>query len=187
MAFPGQPILRVAGGGGSLRKSRDVIGLPVIVSETGEQIGTVRDLLFDGRQNLRGVLLEKDGWVRRGRFIAVENIAAFGTDAVMIDSEDAVSPLGDEQREWVGLLSGDRKLKGRPVIMASGRELGWVEDVYFREELGTLIGYELSDGFLADVFSGRKVLRPGTMHLTWGKDVIIAPDEDIPLQDANGK
>ncbi len=170
-----------------MRKSRDVIGLPVIVSETGEQIGTVRDLLFDGRQNLRGVLLERDGWLRRGRFVAVENIAAFGADAVMIDSEDAVSPLGNEQREWVGLLSGDRKLKGRPVIKASGRELGWVEDVYFREELGTLIGYELSDGFLSDVLSGRKVLKPGALHLTWGKDVIIAPDEDIPLQDANGK
>jgi uncharacterized protein YrrD len=183
MAFPGQPILWVAGGGGSLRKTRDVIGLPVIVSETGKQIGTVRDLLFDGRQNLRGVLLERDGWVRRGRFIAVENIAAFGSDAVMIHSEEAVSPLGDEQRKWVGLLSGERKLRGRPVIMANGRELGWVEDVYFREELGTLIGYELSDGFLADVRNGRKVLRPGTMHLTWGEDVIIAPDDDISLQD----
>jgi uncharacterized protein YrrD len=170
-----------------LRKSRDVIGLPVIVSDTGEQIGVVRDLLFDGRQQLRGVLLEKDGWVRRGRFIAVENIASFGADAVMIDSEDVISPLGDEQREWVGLLSGTRKLKGRPVVMANGRELGWVEDVYFREELGTLVGYELSDGFLADVLGGRKVLRPGRMHLTWGKDVIITPDENIPLQDANGK
>lgn len=166
-----------------MRKSRDVIGLPVIVSETGEQIGTVRDLLFDGRQKLRGILLEKEGLMRRGRFIAIENIAAFGADAVMIDSENAVSPLGDEQRNWVGLLSGDRKLKGRPVIMANGKELGWVEDVYFREELGTLIGYELSDGFLADVISGRKVLRPGTTHLKWGKDVIIAPDEEIPLRD----
>ncbi len=105
----------------------------------------------------------------------------------MVDSEDVVSSLGDEQREWVGLLSGDRKLKGRPVIKASGRELGWVEDVYFREEMGTLIGYELSDGFLSDVLSGRKVLKPGALHLTWGKDVIIAPDEDIPLHDANGK
>ena len=52
--------------------------------------------------------------------------------------------------------------------MANGRELGWVEDVYFREELGTLVGYELSDGFLADVLEPQGA-EAGEDDLTWGK------------------
>ncbi len=176
-------ILRVAEGGISLRKSQDVIGLPVIQVNTGQRLGVVRDLLFDEQQILRGVLLENGGWVRRGSFIPSERIASFGADAVIVDSEEAVLPLDEEQQRWIGLLSGQRKLKGRQVMMANGEELGIVEDVYFKEDLGTLVGYELSDGFLADIREGRKVLQP-TDQLTWGEDVLIAPTVGISIQDA---
>ncbi|OYD08849.1 PRC-barrel domain-containing protein [Paludifilum halophilum] len=165
-----------------MRKSQDLIGLPVIHVKTGKQLGRVRDLLFDDRQRFRGVLLENGGWVRRGRYVPYERIRSMGEDAIILDSEEDVLSLNDEQSRWTGLLTGRRRLKGRPVMMSDGRELGMVEDVYFMEKMGILMGYELSEGFFNDLRQGRKVYHP-LSPLNWGEDVLIAPSEGEFIQD----
>ncbi|QKG85072.1 photosystem reaction center subunit H [Kroppenstedtia pulmonis] len=161
-----------------MRKSQDIIGLPVIHVNTGKQLGRVKDLLFDRQQYLRGVLLESGGWVRRGRYIPTERIGSLGEDAVMVNSEADILPLNEAQNQWVGLLTGQRKLKGLPVMQSDGRELGMVEDVYFMEEMGTLMGYELSDGFINDLRLGRKIYQPDS-PLTWGKDALITAEGEL--------
>ncbi|MDA8353428.1 MAG: PRC-barrel domain-containing protein [Firmicutes bacterium] len=165
-----------------MRRSQDVIGLPVIHVRTGKRLGAVRDILFNGQQQMVGLLLENGGWVRRGRFLPFERIGSLGTDAVIVDSESDIHPLNQLEEDWHGLLTGQRKLKGRPVVMSNGQELGMVEDVYFREELGTLMGYELSGGFISDLTEGRKMFRPDA-PLTWGEDVLIASMAGQPVQD----
>ncbi|SDW65700.1 Uncharacterized protein YrrD, contains PRC-barrel domain [Marininema mesophilum] len=158
-----------------MRKSQDVIGLPVVHVKTGKRMGDVKDLLFDEEQRLRGLLLECGGWIRSGRFIPVERIRAFGVDAVILDSEADIFPLSRGQKAWMSLLTGERKLKGRPILSQCGQALGTVEGVYFREEMGILSGYELSDGFFNDLREGRKIYRP-QVPLVWeGEDVLIAP------------
>ncbi len=67
-------------------------------------------------------------------------------------------------------------------MLSNGRELGMVEDVYFMEDMGILMGYELSDGFISDLREGRKVFRPNS-PLTWGEDVLIASMEGQLSQD----
>ncbi|MFC4076851.1 PRC-barrel domain-containing protein [Salinithrix halophila] len=165
-----------------MRKSQDVIGLPVIHVETGKRLGVVKDLLFDEEQRLRGLLLECGGWIRRGRFIPIERIRSLGVDAVILNSEADIFPLSERQTGWTGLVTGERKLKGRPVLSAGGQAMGTVEDVYFWGEMGILSGYELSDGFFNDLREGRKVIRPET-PLTWGEDVLIASLGE-PVRDA---
>ncbi len=51
-----------------------------------------------------------------------------------------------------------------------------MEDVYFHEEKGTIVGYELTDGFFSDVTQGRKVL-PKKEPYTVGDDAIVVPQE----------
>jgi uncharacterized protein YrrD len=156
-----------------LRRSQDVIGLPVIHVQTGKRLGTVCDLLFDEQQRLRGVLLECGGWMRRGRYIPAERVG-FGADAVVVNSEALLKALDEQQSRWTGLLTGQHHLKGRSVMSDDGNELGAVENVYFHEKLGTLLGYELSEGMLTDWRHGRKVFQP-PVPLIWGGDVLISP------------
>lgn len=157
-----------------MRKSQDVLGLPVIAISSGAQIGVVRDILFDSEQHLFGLLLESKGWTKRRRFIPADRVTAFGLDAVTVDSEDAMAFLEAGHDDVVGICSGKHQLKGMPVITATGHELGRLENVYFMEEMGTLIGYELTDGFLNDLREGRKTLRVDD-QLTWGNDALIVP------------
>ncbi|SEM73173.1 PRC-barrel domain-containing protein [Lihuaxuella thermophila] len=166
-----------------MRKSQEVIGLPIIHLSSGKKIGTVTDLLFDGSQQLRGVLVENGGFLKKRRYIPAESITSIGKDAVIVDNMHAVLPLDSVAEQWTGILSGHKRLKGRPVVLSNGCEIGMIENVYFLEEVGTLIGYEISDGILNDLRQGRKMLK-STQPLIWGEDVLIASADQVQVQDA---
>lgn len=162
-----------------MRSSQDVIGLPVYAISSGKQVGIVRDLLFDNHQQLFGLLVESKGWMMRRRYIPADRIVSFGFDAVTVDSENVLEPLEDPHEKVVGVCSGKHKLKGLPVMTVTGSELGRLENVYFLEEVGTLIGYELTDGLITDLREGRKALR-STESLTWGDDALIVSRNAVP-------
>jgi len=154
-----------------LRKARDVIGLSVFCKETGKELGTVHDLLVDEQFTVNGFLLDQAGWLKRGRYIPSEAVDVIGEDCLIVNDESAISFL-DKQVPWNGLYTGRIKLKGKPVITKDGQQLGQLEDVFFREKTGTIIGYELSDGLIADLTNGRKtVYKPD--QVTLGEDALI--------------
>lgn len=161
-----------------MRKSQDVIGLPVLTIDTGKQIGVVRDLLFDREQRVFGLLVENEGWVKRARYIPRTHVTSIGCDAVTVQSESVLESLEDDDGIY-GMCSGKRRLKGLPVVTATGRELGRLENVYFMEEVGTLIGYELTEGLLHDWREGRKALKT-SKPLIWGNDALIVPGNASP-------
>ena len=165
-----------------MRKSQEVIGLSIIHLETGKKLGTVCDLLFDEEQQFRGILMEDGGLFKRRKFISTDHIVSIGNDAVVVDNEHPFS-ANPKNKNWMSICSGDKKLKGRTILTSSGYEMGLVENVYFLEEMGTLIGYELSDGILNDIRDGRKWLKT-KKPLIWGEDVLIAPADQIEVKDA---
>jgi len=63
-------------------------------------------------------------------------------------------------------------------VTVDGEQLGRVSDVYFSEILGTqIVGYELTDGFIADVMEGRRWLPvPSDLDsVMLGENAIIVP------------
>jgi uncharacterized protein YrrD len=153
-------------------RAQDVIGLPVIDISLGTQIGKVLDILFDVDWQVQGILLELGSWFHKDRYIPISNICAFGDDAVTVNNEECAAELNSA--DYYRMVTGHRKVKGLPVLTVNGHQLGMVEDVYFLEEVGTIIGYELSDGFISDLKQGRQVLqRPE--KATFGQDAIIVP------------
>lgn len=152
-----------------------MIGLAVINVNTGHNLGRVQDLLFDDEGRLRGIQLESKGLWRSKRYIPIEKILSIGEDALTVGTDDLFSDL-DSSSAFHSILNGNQKLKGKPVITTNGLELGHVEDVYFQEEVGRIIGYELTDGFLSDVVEGRKVM-PVPAELTLGNDCLVVPQE----------
>ncbi|PYI53464.1 PRC-barrel domain-containing protein [Paenibacillus flagellatus] len=157
-----------------MRRAQDIMGLPVIEIEAGKQVGTAKDFLIDRDWNLQGVLLESKHWFASPRYVAWDDIVSIGADAVTIGNEEAVRSWDDES-DTFGLLNGNFKLKGMPVITVNGDQLGLVEDVYFGEKMDKkIVGYELSGGFISDIKEGRKWL-PSPESATIGEDAVIVP------------
>lgn len=166
-----------------MRNSQEVIGLWIVHLPKGKRLGKVSDLLFDADQQLRGMLIETSGLLRRRKFLPADRICSIGKDAVIVDNETAILPLDEVAEQWISVLSGHKRLKGRSVLLSTGYEVGTIENVYFLEEMGTLIGYEISDGLLNDLQNGRKWLK-SAQPLIWGEDVLIASADQVQLQDA---
>jgi len=160
-----------------IRQAQHIIGLPVLHAGGGK-VGRVQDVWFDDSWRFCGVVLrEPFPWPRRpARVVRKERIVSWGEDALMIDGTDAVETV-DGRRPLRTFDTGPVRLKDRPVYTVDGRELGRVSDVYFRpEEDKPWIGYELSDGFLADVTDGRRRLfLPGDAEAVIGEDAILVP------------
>ncbi|HZG80028.1 MAG TPA: PRC-barrel domain-containing protein [Brevibacillus sp.] len=159
-----------------MRKALDVVGLPVMCLQTGETIGTVRDILCDPTWHVRGVLLSEQGWFHPGTYIPSERIHAVGESCLTVSGKDAITPLLDLAGiEPVGIVTGKTKLKGKAVVTASGNILGRVEDVYFSANWEKLVGYELSNGWIADVTEGRKRFSAPPSVIV-GEENLIVPD-----------
>ncbi|KZE46892.1 photosystem reaction center subunit H [Brevibacillus parabrevis] len=159
-----------------MRKAMDAVGLPVVCLQTGETLGTVRDILCDSTWHVRGVLLSEQGWFHSGTYIPTEQIHAVGESCLTVSGKNAITPLPHLAGfEPVGIVTGKSKLKGKAVITASGELLGRLEDVYFSANWEKLVGYELSNGWFADVTEGRKRLSaPASVII--GEENLIVPN-----------
>ncbi len=159
-----------------MRKLQDVIGLPVLDICSGKQVGTVKDLYFNTSGELKGLSVEKNqAFLAKLHYLPFEQIGAIGDDAVTISSVTSLIP--DKQAGY-GFVSGSLSYKELPVITTNGHELGHIKDVYFLEEVGKIIGYEISDGFISDITEGRRTIK-APQKVVLGEDAMIVPTNEI--------
>lgn len=159
-----------------MRKVRDLIGLPVVELESGEHVGEVRDVLFDGSETFHSLLLEKAGLVTRMKVLPKASIWAIGQDAVTVQSRQAVIEFKDESGVMKSMIEGDVHYVGKDVLTEEGNLLGTVEDVFLDDNLGKIVGYEVSEGFLVDLREGRKVLKAHP-EMVVGLDALVVPED----------
>ncbi|MCQ6273581.1 PRC-barrel domain-containing protein [Bacillus sp. V3B] len=145
-------------------------GLPIFELKTGSKIGEVCDLNISNNGLVRGLLVKKGVFFKKTYVINVKNVSSFGFDGVMIEDREVLKPL-TEHKEFTFENRRDR-LFGRMMMTNEGERLGMLEDVYFLEEAGTIVGYELSDGFFSDIMEGKRVVKTDEPPAI-GKDAII--------------
>jgi uncharacterized protein YrrD len=146
-------------------------GLSVITLNGGEEIGKVIDLLFH-ETHVEGFLINKNGWLNRHLFVPLENIYSIGHDAILITDVKMLSTYDKKQFPYYSLHNGAKKIVGKTLLSTEGEKLGLVEDVYFNENMGNIVGYEVTDGFIADIKEGKRVLK-STAPLTVGEEVLV--------------
>ncbi len=156
-----------------------ILGLPVLL-ESGKSIGKVKDLWFDEFWKLVGVVLDTyvwSGFRKTPKIVYWENIVHFGEDALLIRNSTVIATKDNKQLLRT-FHTGVVRLKDMPVYTIDGQHLGEISDVYIKPSEGTqIIGYELTDGFLADVFEGRRklFLPEAPENIILGEDAILVP------------
>jgi len=160
-----------------MRKMLEVLGLPVLDTSTGKKVGIVKDAYFSQTGDLKGLSIESEGLFSKISYLDFNNIGSIGDDAVIIGSSQFLTTISATS-ELYSFISGKKAYKELPVITTNGNELGHIEDVYILEDLGRIIGYEISDGFLSDITDGRRTIKhPHRMIL--GEDALIIPNNEI--------
>ena len=127
----------------------EIIDLTVIDAKEGKEIGVVVDILFKrGIQETAGLILKRDNQ----KYLAPpEQIYSLGRDYVVIKEKENLLEVNTEE-----LLTA-QDLFGIAVVTIEGTNLGIVKDVVLTEE-GGISSYELSDGLVQDILTGRDLL-----------------------------
>ncbi len=156
-----------------MRKALDVVGLPILCLTTGREIGVVRDILCDVQWSLLGFVTKEASWFQKGMYIPLQKVCAVGDDYLTVLGADTEVPLHTlTDQDTIGLATGQGKLKGKPVVTRAGKLLGTIEDVYFSSDWEKLVGYELSNGWIADLTEGRKRL-PAPSYFMIGEEAMV--------------
>lgn len=157
------------GGMISLRTYSLLKGLPVYELKSGEKIGHVYDLNISSNGIVRGLLIKKGNLFRKTFTVQIENVSSFGLDGVMIEDKKVLEPINFPPDYT---LEHKQCLTGKMIMSNEGDKLGLLEDVYFMEEVGTIVGYEITDGFFSDITEGKRVVKTVAPPAI-GKDTII--------------
>ncbi|NLW06783.1 MAG: hypothetical protein GX039_02200 [Clostridia bacterium] len=148
-------------------KGRELVGLPVVSREKGEEVGRVQDLLYDQQTGrLKAVVLEGGSWLRDTRVVPFNELEIRGGKTFYITSAEVIShelPAGS--RRW-------QEIRGMPLINNDGIELGLVEDVVFELPSGQITALELSTGLVNDLMEGRQEISLNG-EVNWGTDTVI--------------
>lgn len=146
-------------------------GLSVISLNNGEELGKVIDLLID-KTEIVGLLVDKNGWLNHHLYVPLEKVHAIGESALIVKDENKLTSYDKKQFQYSSLHNGSKNIGGKALMSTEGEKLGLVEDVYFDENLGNIVGYEVTDGFIADLKEGKRVLKT-TAPLTVGEDILV--------------
>ncbi|MBS4215545.1 MULTISPECIES: PRC-barrel domain-containing protein [Neobacillus] len=144
-------------------------GQPVFETKRGTKIGEVCDLCISKNGTVNGLLIKKGVFFKQSCFLDIQKVSSFGWDGVMIEDATSLEKL-KETPEFT--LNHQHSLEGMMMLSNSGQSLGMLKDVYFQEEVGTIVGYEITDGFFSDITDGKQVIQ-SEKPLTVGKDAII--------------
>lgn len=157
-----------------MRSARDLIGLPVLDIVTGKKLGSVKDFLVSPVWTIHGLVLDYRTWFGAARFVEWKSICSVGADAITVNSLKSVKKF--KRLPGISyLVYGKEKLTGLPLISAEGIVMGRVEDVYFSPKMEeSIVGLELSDGFLTDLLEGRRKI-PVPSGARRGEEAITVP------------
>ncbi|AIG25645.1 photosystem reaction center subunit H [Brevibacillus laterosporus] len=158
-----------------MKRALDVVGLPVLAMNTGEEIGIVRDILCDLHLQVIGLVLQEAGWFQQGRYIHSNHIGTIGDDFITVEDKNVVTSMRHlDTNQMFCLFTGEHALKGKQAVTETGAWLGKVEDVYFSVDWERMVGYELSDGWIADITEGRKRINAAS-PVSIGNEHLIIP------------
>ena len=129
-------------------RSRDVIGLTVVTEDTGEEVGTVKDVIIHRiKKSVVGFLVRRPGWFQHLCILPFAEALWFDESIVVAQSKASLYSF-DKAPDAVRLLER-RPLPGTTLITTEGHELGIISDFSFDEETGELKSIDViikSDG-----------------------------------------
>jgi uncharacterized protein YrrD len=100
--------------------------------------------------------------------VSIHSILSFHDSGIVLNDISSLQPVSNEKGAY--FKYGD--LAGKTVLTSAGNKLGLLDDVYIQESVGTIIGYEVTDGFFTDITEGKKVISTNKA-LRVGKDAIV--------------
>jgi uncharacterized protein YrrD len=154
-------------------RSKELLGLPVISLEEGQQLGVVKDLVIDREETcIAAIVISPKGFFKENRVLPYAKVQSVGSHAVTLAKATRVDKGLSQQ---LTKLTG-RSLEGTRIITDKGNALGAVDDVIINSESGKIAFLEINGNLLEGILKKQATLSIEFIK-TIGKDVIVASAE----------
>ena len=149
-----------------MKKSADILRLPVISISEGKQVGTVKDLVIDASQGAVVALVVDDGsWYLGAKVLPFNAITGLGESAVTVEGTSNLIPVSTLPR-IEQLMAAGVKVIGTRTLTKAGHMGGKVVEIAI-DETGRINTCEVEENI------GERIMVPVQQIMTFGKDVLI--------------
>jgi uncharacterized protein YrrD len=159
-----------------MRKGKSLIGKEILALDSGTKLDKVNNLIIDpGGQRLVALVVDQGGLMSTTKVIPIEEVSSFGRDAVVVGGQHSIVTTA-EAPGIKEVVEQTEKFVGKQVFTVTGDDQGTIADIYFDEPTGTVLGYEVSGGWLQNAAKGTSYL-PSEDIASVGADVIYVEPE----------
>lgn len=137
-----------------MKKSVEIIGLPVISITEGRELGMSKSLLIDAPNgSVAAITIEDEDWYRGVKLLPYSSVIAIGEDAVTITNSENILTLEDAG-DYEAMMDANIKIIGTKAITKSGTIQGKVVEIYIGDN-GKIEKCEIEgrDGSLSEIAS----------------------------------
>ena len=116
-----------------MKKSVDILGLPIISITEGRELGMSKTLLIDAKNGtVAAITIEDDDWYRGVKLLPYSSVIAIGDDAVTITNSENILTL-EEAGDYESMLDANVRIIGTKAITKTGTIQGKVTEIYVGE------------------------------------------------------
>ena len=113
-----------------MKKSVEILGLPIISITEGFELGMSKTLLIDAKNGLvAAITIEDEDWYRGVKLIPYESVIAIGDDAVTVTNSENILKL-DEAGDYESLLDENIRVIGTKAITKNGTIQGKISELF---------------------------------------------------------
>jgi uncharacterized protein YrrD len=156
----------------------EMIGKPVVSTDSGDKMGTITDALLDASAATVLGLVIRHGLIPKDEVLPLADVQRVGRDAVLARTEEHLMGSRDWRKGEVEVTRSS-EVMGRRVVTAAGEQLGAVSDILIDEQTGHFGGLEVQSRSLGGLRSHRIVL-PATAQPRIGPDVVVVRGGALP-------
>lgn len=135
-----------------MKKSIEIIGLPVISITEGRELGMSKTLLIDAKNGtIAAITIEDEDWYRGVKLLPYSSVIAIGEDAVTVTNSENILTLEDAG-DYEAMMDANIKIIGTKAITKSGTIQGKVVEIYVGDN-GKIEKCEIEarDGSLSEI------------------------------------
>jgi len=156
-----------------VKRSLDIIGLPVINISDASKIGTIKSLVINADAGMIAALVLDDGrWYYGAMLIPFPAITGIGENVITIKDKNVIKHITEAPDLERYLIAGVQVV-GSKVFTTSGRIRGKVNELFFNQD-GKITACEIIEP------SGECNAISVQGICTFGEDVLIIEEETIP-------
>lgn len=156
-----------------MKRSQEIIGLPVFSIIDGAKIGQVKDLVVNPEEGkVDFILVANSSWYAGAKVLPFRSVVGIGEHAVTTESQAMLLNI-DESEEAKKLLERNIQIKGTRVLTNKGNLIGVINEFEIDTETGILSRLEYKtaqDEMKTEIIEAEDVL-------TYGSEVVVVREK----------